>query len=676
MRKVIILFLSFVLIISLVALHAEEPFIDSQTKEKIKETLLKKHGEKQIFRIDKGVEQVAALWTEEDGTTEEFEAFCAKYFIGSPELLDMNFKRLETNYEVLYGHFNKMMLDLKRPLHLDWGKILPLDMIFGQYNPAAHLSDDFFKNKIAFFVRLNFPDYSLAEKTKLGEKWSRKEWAYARMGGMLSSRVPAKVNQKISQIMTLADTYISEYNIYMGKLVDKDNKTYFPEDLKLISHWGIRDELKARYSDPEGLFKQKMIYEVMLRIINQEIPELVVNNPEYNWNPFDNKVYEDGKEMTFAPEPNTRYKHFLSTFKAMKMLDSYFPDLPTHIKRKFEASREIPEAEVEELFTSFISSPQTKKVSELISKRLGRKLEPFDIWYPGFKSGAAVPEEELDKIVAQKYSDIKAFEKDIKNILLKLGFSMEQAEFIAPKIEVDPARGAGHAWGADMKSEKAHLRTRVPKTGMNYKGFNIAIHELGHNVEQTLTLHKVDYYMLNGVPNTAFTEAFAFVFQEKDLEVLGMKSEDKNRAHLKALDDFWNSYEIMGVSLVDMKAWHWMYDNPDATPEQLKEAVISIAKDIWNKYYADVFGIKDQPILAIYSHMIDSALYLPDYPLGHVIGFQIGEYLEGKNLGQEMERMCSAGNIIPQLWMKNAVGSKISSKPLLDAVDEALKHIK
>lgn len=203
------------------------------------------------------------------------------------------------------------------------------------------------------------------------------------------------------------------------------------------------------------------------------------------------------------------------------------------------------------------------------------------------------------------------------------------------------------------------------------------MHEFGHCVEQTLTLHKVDYYMLRGVPNTAFTEAFAYVFQERDLDVLGIKrEEDPNRKHLKALEELWNTYEIMGVSLVDMKAWNWLYKNPEATPGELKDAVISIAKEIWNTYYADVFGIKDQPILAIYSHMIDAALYLPDYPLGHVIAFQVRNYLEGKNLGEEMERMCALGNIIPQEWMINAVGAKISSQPLLDAADEALKHIK
>jgi len=226
-----------------------------------------------------------------------------------------------------------------------------------------------------------------------------------------------------------------------------------------------------------------------------------------------------------------------------------------------------------------------------------------------------------------------------------------------------------------MSTDKARLRTRIPAQGMNYKGYSIAVHEFGHTVEQTLTLQKVDHYMLRGVPNTGFTEAFAFVFQDRDLDLLGVKGEVQGAKDLKALKSLWDSFEIMSVSLVDMRVWNWLYQNPEATPAQLKEAVMSIAKDIWNEYFAPIIGVKDQPILAIYSHMIDAGLYLPDYPLGHVIEFQLAQYLEGKNLGQEMERMCRQGRIIPQLWMEGAVGSKITTQPLLAAAEEALKRV-
>ena len=128
--------------------------------------------------------------------------------------------------------------------------------------------------------------------------------------------------------------------------------------------------------------------------------------------------------------------------------------------------------------------------------------------------------------------------------------------------------------------------------------------------------------------------------------------------------------------LVDMKAWNWLYQHPEATAADFKEAIISISKMVWNQYYAPVFKVRDEIILGSYSHMIAYPLYLPDYALGHVIQFQMEDWMEGKNIAQEMERLCSSGNIIPQLWMKKAVGSKISTQPLLNAVKKALKIIK
>jgi oligoendopeptidase F len=85
----------------------------------------------------------------------------------------------------------------------------------------------------------------------------------------------------------------------------------------------------------------------------------------------------------------------------------------------------------------------------------------------------------------------------------------------------------------------------------------------------------------------------------------------------------------MGVSMVDMKVWKWLYENPETTASQLKDATISIAKEVWNKYFAEVYGTTDEPILAIYSHMINAPLYLANYSFGHIIYFQIEQYLVG-----------------------------------------------
>ena len=74
----------------------------------------------------------------------------------------------------------------------------------------------------------------------------------------------------------------------------------------------------------------------------------------------------------------------------------------------------------------------------------------------------------------------------------------------------------------------------------------------------------------------------------------------------------------------------------------------------------------------MYSHMIDNSLYLPNYPLGHIIAFQVEEHMKSGGMAQEMERMCKIGSVTPDLWMKEAVGAPISTAPLLHAAEEAL----
>jgi len=651
-------------------------FISQVTVDSIISKMVKQSGDSRKIRLEKGMNQVAALWTPADGTVKEFEVFCMKNFVSDPGKLDQLFRRLSSNFESLFGHFNMISLDLKRGMQLDIGDMLDIDQVFASYEPGSHFNDDFFTNKLAFVVALNFPFYTLKEKEELGPSWNRQDWAYARLGDMFTSRVPADVNVKIAEALTAADNYISNYNIYMGNLLDDQKKTHFDKDMKLISHWNLRDELKANYNKgEEGLLKQKMIYQVMLRIINQDIPADVINNPDLQWDPFTNKVTKDGKEISSSPEPDTRYEFFLDNFKVMKAMDAYTPMYPSFIQRSFDGGMEIPQEQVEKLFTDLCASPEVKQVGQLISKRLGRPLMPFDIWYDGFKARSTMNMEQLDKTTRAKYPDTRAFEADIPNILIKLGFKPDKAREIASHITVDPARGSGHAWGAQMKGDKAHLRTRIGKAGMDYKGYNIAVHELGHNVEQTISLYFVDNYMMQGVPNTAFTEAFAFTFQKHDLDLLGIRDNNPDKEALDAIDNFWMSYEIMGVSLVDMKVWKWLYENPEATKAQLKETVIRTAKEVWNQYYAPVLGGKDTPILAIYSHMIDNPLYLPNYPVGHLIDFQLDRFFQGKNFADEAIRIYSAGRLIPQLWMKNAVGSEISIKPLLEATDAGLKKL-
>jgi hypothetical protein len=412
----------------------------------------------------------------------------------------------------------------------------------------------------------------------------------------------------------------------------------------------------------------------------------VVDNPAVDWNPFTNAVKpatvsDSDTPLTVGPvtnarEPDTRYEKLLGVFKAIRRADPYSPTAPTLIARRFDENREIPEARVKAMLEQVLTSPLVARTASLIRTRLGRPLEPFDIWYNGFRTRPRYSQAELDQKVAERYPTAEAYRKDIPRMLEQLGFPRERAQYIAANIVVDPARGSGHALGASMRTAKAHLRTRVEKGGMNYKGYNIAVHEMGHNVEQTISLNTIDNTLLAGVPNTAFTEALAFVFQGRDLELLGLAQEDPNTDALRTLNDFWNTYEIAGVALVDMGVWHWMYDHPDATPAQLREATLQIARDVWNKYYASIFGKRDVVLLAVYSHMIDSILYLPDYPIGHLIAHQIEEKMRSAGtVGPEFERMAKFGGLAPDLWMRNATGSPVGADAMLQAAERSLKQL-
>ena len=655
--------------------EADTSPIDKGTIEKVKNELIGKYGQEFEFRINRGIDQTATLWRKSDGTPSDFETFCIGNFIADEQELDLVFDRLNNNFEYLYGYMGRISFELNRQLDEDRGPIHRIDQIFGAYSPSAHVQEDFYSNKIAFIITLNFPNYTLEEKTELGGEWSDRQWGFARLGDMYTARIPARIIQENRKVYSEGRLYISEYNIYADQLRNEKGEQLFPDGMRLLSHWNIRDEIKSNYDQPKGLPKQEMLYNVMLRIINQDIPKQVINSNAFQWNPHTNELYQEGVSIKSDPEDIARYQHLLNNFKAMQKVDPYYPNLETYIKRRFDSNMEIPMHEVESLFREYASSPLIRQTALLISKRLGRELRPFDIWYNGFV-GRGITEDQLDKITRSRYPNPKALENDLQRILVDLGFSKKDAQFLASKIEVDAARGSGHAMRASMRSMPSHLRTRIAASGMDYKGYNIAIHEFGHNVEQTISQHMVDNRFINGIPNTAFTEALAFMFQKRDLQLLGIKQKDPLLEFLDVLDIFWDNYEMMGVSLVDMKVWEWLYKNPNADAYQLKDAVVSIAKDVWNDYYADVFGEKDTPLLAVYSHMIQSPLYLMNYPYGRLIMFQLEDYIAGKDFAQEVLRIFAIGQITPQHWMQKAVGEQISNKPLFSAVEKALEIVK
>ena len=621
-------------------------------------------------RIKVGVKQVSILWRREDGSEEEFRKFCMDNFAVEPTL-SMIFERYNTKYEYLKGYLTALLLRLRLELDEDTGDMLNIDRYFSTLNPASHLNEDLFKTKIGFVVLLNFKLDTLSKTIANSERMSRKEWAINRMTKQFEGRVPSEVSQILTNVYSKASEFVYSYNIPIKKILYVDDTEIFNEDLNLITHWGLRDQIKIYYGKNSdiNLKKQKTITKLMERIIEGLFPHQEMKRDDFRYNPYTNRL--NGKEVK---KPSyERYSHLKNIYLAHRKEDKYHILYKDYISRVFEGGREIPFERIEEIFIEILTDKNAFKIAELIKKKTAREMEVFDIWYNQFITRPDGVD--LDEEVKKKYPTIDDFQNGIREILIKLDFDKDTAEYVAEKIEVDPARGAGHAWGPEMRGEKAHLRTRViDKKYMNWQAFNTAMHELGHCVEQIFTLYDVDYNLLSGVPNTAFTEAMAFIFQNKALEILGIKKYDDDK-DLRIIQTYWDTREITGVALVDMYVWKWMYKKKNFTERQLRDKVIEIAIEIWNRFYSPIFKIKDTPILAIYSHMIFHGLYLPDYPLGHIIAYLIEKHFEKVPIGKDMKRICQLGCITPLRWIKEAISQDLSVKPLLKDTKDALERV-
>ena len=145
------------------------------------------------------------------------------------------------------------------------------------------------------------------------------------MGDVFTTRVPAEIKARIAQALADGENYIADYNIYMGNLRTEDGRQLWDNDKVLLSHWNLRDELKALYQadnmETRGLNreKQEMIYRVMQRIVDQSIPAEAVNNSDFVWKP-----YNDPREH--AHEPYTRYERILEIAQALSVDEhGYYP---------------------------------------------------------------------------------------------------------------------------------------------------------------------------------------------------------------------------------------------------------------------------------------------------------------------------------------------------------------
>lgn len=636
-------------------------------------TLIARLGEEHRSRIEAGVTRCGSFWTPADGDQTAFENFCRDHFIADEGDLERLVDRLETAIVQVRGHLYEMRRNLRRWADLRGDELENVDELLATFDPAPDLSEQLYTQKLAHLALLNLERPTLEAMLEDGENWSTDEWARARITRFFGARIPKDVADKARDLGFKASQWVSNFHVPVGTMVDAKGNRWFETDRKLVAHWLIREELKAGYNDPAGLDKQRAMAWILGRHIDGTLPRAIMDSSSTaDWDPAANTIGGSDPGELVGLE---RYEHWMMQVEVAREIDAHSPEHPTAIARKCELQREIPEADVERVLVELLSSDVRGDLAERMRARLDRDLESHDIYFEDLfdtrESG------ELDAAVKARFEDEKAFEAKLPEVLRGLGFEDELADFLGTHVRVEIAKGAGHAMRPMLRQYDAWLRTSRLKDQLGWDGFDTAMHELGHNLEQLCSCYFAPRTILEGVPNTACTEAFAFLYQSLAKRVLGIEdqAEAERSFHETTASTMLMACQIAGPSLMELRTWRWIYENPDADAPALRDTVLRISDDVWNEFFADQFGPDPYHILAAYQHMVAHPLYLPDYAIGQMISHQVRAHVRTRDIAVETKRICSIGRLTPAAWMKAAVGGELSPRPLIEDTERALKAL-
>lgn len=627
--------------------------------ERIIDSLILVHGEGERDRITLGVHKLAQAWTDDDGSLEDAAAFCSAHYVSDPYERSRLISRLETAITTVHGHLGEARRDLRRWSDLRGDDMEGVDDLLAMFNPAPDLTDQWYRQKLAFLALLNLAPPPLQTLLDEGSGWSDEDWTAVRIGQVFGPRYPVNLSVEARKVYHEVGSWSDHFHVPVDRMVDANGKSWFEPGRKLIAHWLIRDRIKAAYGDSEGLPLQHALSHVMKRHIDGSIPSVVMSGGDYgSWDPATNQVDGVAPESLIGP---VRYEQWLRHVGVSRKFDELTPDFPTAIARKFEQEREIPVDVAESLLCSVLASPVRADAYALVAKKLGRPLEAHDVYCQSL--APATSAEEMDRLVRDRFGTIDGLKRGLPDLLIQLGYSEVDASFLADNIRVEVCKGAGHACPPALPEYASWMRTSSLDDELGWDGFDTAMHELGHNLEQVISCHFVPRPMLRGVPNTACTEAFAFLYQSLAREVLGCAgSEDDGLDAVEALID---TCEIAGPSLVELRTWRWLYEHPEADAEALRDAVLRLADEVWTDYFAAYFGPNSSHLMGAYQHMVCHPLYLADYAIGHLMAHQIASHVKGKRLADETRRICSIGCYTPARWMELAVGGPLSADALL-----------
>jgi len=179
------------------------------------------------------------------------------------------------------------------------------------------------------------------------------------------------------------------------------------------------------------------------------------------------------------------------------------------------------------------------------------------------------------------------------------------------------------------------------------------------------------------VPGSCAVESVANIFCDTRFKLVNVKlsTEPIEPLDQMTIETMLSGCQMSGPALVELRAWRWLYDHPDATAEELRDAVLQIAANVWTEFFEEYYGPDPYYLTAAYQHMIGYPLYLANYVVSGVAVQQMRAYVRGKDVASELMRMYTIGRLTPALWMERAVGAPLSAEPLLRDAERVLAQL-
>jgi len=218
----------------------------------LQKELIGRYGEAERGRLVRGLKQAGEFWRARTVTAPRLKTSCGTISPGTRRRSTRSSAGRRPSSNNSTAHMLEVVRAFRTQTDLDWAPSCPTMKPSRATTHRRNTGDDLFANKLAFVgtAQLSRSPRSTSgwrrAATGRGASGRRRVWPSVSRG-----RVPASVNLAIAEAVAQSEQYIAGYNIWMHHLLTRAASVPFPPHMRLLSHWNLRDQIKADYAEKD-----------------------------------------------------------------------------------------------------------------------------------------------------------------------------------------------------------------------------------------------------------------------------------------------------------------------------------------------------------------------------------------------------------------------------------------